>query len=359
MRVGIVGLPNAGKSTLFNALSLAGAETASYPFTTVEPNVAVVPVPDHRLGAVGRTLAASHLVHETIELHDIAGLVRGASTGEGLGNRFLAEIRETDAICHVVRCHSDDQVAHPEGRVDPGADIDTVQTELLYADLEHAERRLERVVKAARSGDRDAVAEQSWLQELVEALGAGRPARSVPVPPDMPAAAGDVRPLTAKPVLYVANVDEGTDEVPEPVARHARESGAEAVAVSARIEAELAELEAGEAAAMRAELGAAASGLERLIRGARRLLDLITFLTGRRGEEVRAWSLERGLTAWHAAGRIHTDMQQGFVRAEVIPWDALVESGGYAGARERGILRLEGRDYVVQDGDVLTIKHTA
>jgi ribosome-binding ATPase len=362
MRIGIVGLPNAGKSSLFNALTRAGAEAANYPFTTIEPNVAVVPVHDPRLQEVASTVGASEIVWDTIDFHDIAGLVAGAHKGEGLGNRFLANIRETDAIVHVVRAHSDEGVVHPEGRVDPLADIATVETELQLADLEQAERRIERVAKQARGGDRVAVAEEAWLAEAVAALQAGRAVRTVPVPDEVPHAARDLGSLTAKPVLFLANVDEGDGEVPAAIAAHAREQGARAVALSARIESELAELDEQDAAAMRAELqiGSAGGGspLERVVREAFALLDLIAFFTAGEGKPAQSWHLRRGLTAWHAAGEIHTDIQKGFVRAEVIGWRELVDAGGYAGARERGTLRLEGRDYVMADGDVLTVKFT-
>jgi len=358
VKVGIVGMPNAGKSSLFNALTRAGAEAANYPFTTIEPNVAIVPVADDRLEQVAELLKASNVVHDTIAFHDIAGLVRGASEGEGLGNKFLANIRETDALVHVVRAHGDDNVIHPEGRVDPRADIDTIETELIYADLEQAERRLERVVKAARGGDKVAVAEGEWLRVLIAALQEGRPARTVPPPADAPHALRDLSPLTAKPVLFVANVDEGDDTVPAEVVEHAAAHGAQAVAVSSRIEAELSELDDEEAAVMREELGIAESGLQRIVRGAFSLLDLIAFFTVGEAKPAQSWHLRRGLTAWHAAGQIHSDIQRGFVRAEVIAWDALLDAGGYGVARERGTLRVEGRDYAMQDGDVLTVKFT-
>jgi GTP-binding protein YchF len=359
VRIGIVGLPNAGKSSLFNALTRAGAEAANYPFTTLEPNVAVVPVPDERLDAVAQTLGSSHTTYETIAFHDIAGLVRGASKGEGLGNQFLANIRETDAIVHVVRAHRDAQVVHPEGRVDPAADIDTIETELIYADLEQAERRLDRVGRQARSLDKALVAEAEWLRQLVEALQQGKPARTVPPPADAPDAIRSLQPLTAKPVLYVANVGEGDPlEVPPEVAAHAERMGAGAVAVSARIEAELSELDHEEAETMREELGAGESGLARVIRAAFELLELISFYTAGEGKEAKAYAIERGTTAWGAAGKVHTDIQRGFVRAEVVSADELVDAGGYAGARERGTLRLEGRDYVMRDGDVMTVKFT-
>ena len=358
MKVGIVGMPNAGKSSLFNALTRAGAEAANYPFTTIEPTVAVVPVVDPRLERVAETIGASEVVWDTIDFHDIAGLVRGAHEGEGLGNKFLANIRETDAIVHVVRAHRDASVIHPEGEVDPLRDVEIIETELIFADLDQAERRHARVVREARGGDRTAVAEEAWLREVIEALGHGRPVRTVPVPEAAPDAARDLGSLTAKPVLFVANVDEGDDAVPEAIAAHAAAQGAGVVAVSSRLEAELAELEDEDAAAMRADLGVAESGLRRVVDGAFALLQLIAFFTAGEAKPAQCWHLRRGLTAWHAAGAIHSDIQRGFVRAEVIGWEALVEAGGYAGARDRGTLRLEGRDYVMADGDVITVKFT-
>ena len=358
MKVGIVGMPNAGKSSLFNALTHAGADAANYPFTTIEPNVAVVPVADERLDAVARVAGASEIVPDTIDFHDIAGLVAGAHSGEGLGNRFLANIRETDAIVHVVRAHHDDSIIHPEGRVDPLADIETIETELVYADLEQAERRHARVVRTARSGDRAAVAEEAWLRELIEALQSGRPARTVPPPADAPHALRDLGPLTAKPVLFVANVDEGSDELPPAIEAHAAAQGARAVAVCSRIEAELSELDDEDAAAMRADLGLSETGLQRVVGGAFALLDLIAFFTAGEDKPAQSWHLQRGRTAWDAAGQIHSDIQRGFVRAEVVGWQELLDAGGYAGARDRGTLRLEGRDYPMRDGDVITVKFT-
>ncbi len=356
MKVGIVGLPNAGKSTLFNALTKGGAQTGDYPFTTIEPNVAIAEVPDERLEQVAATVRSSKLEPATISFHDIAGLVKGASEGEGLGNQFLASIRETDAICHVVRCHTESDVPHPDGRVDPLADIETIETELVLADYDQVERRLGRIGKQAKSGDAEAIAEHGWLQAVHEALAAGRPARSIPVPDAAPNAARDLGGLTTKPILYVANVDEGDGAVPEVVASHAAANGAGAVAVSARIEGELAELDPAEAEEMRESYGVEGSGLARLVRAAYELLELITFFTAGEGKEAVARPLHRGATALEAAGTIHTEIMEAFVKAEAIGWQQLVECGGYAPARDKGLLRIEGRDYLVQDGDVITIK---
>lgn len=351
-------MPNAGKSTLFNALTQAGASSANYPFTTIDPNVAIAPVPDERLDAVAATVAATPIVYDALEVHDIAGLVRGAHAGEGLGNQFLASIRETDAICHVVRAHGDGGVPHPDGNIDPVADAEMVEAELMLSDLDQATRRIERVAKQARSLDPEAVAEQAWLERVIEALEAGRPARSVPIPDDAPDAARNLSALTSKPVLYVANVDEEVTEPPAELAAHAKAAGDDAIALSAKIEEELAEMDAEEQAMMREDLGVGPSGLGRMVRAAYDLLGLISFFTAGEANEARAWSLRRGQSAWHAAGRIHTDIQEGFVKAEVIGWEQLVEDGGYAPARDKGRLRIEGRDYVVADGEVLTIKHT-
>jgi GTP-binding protein YchF len=339
-------------------LSQAGAEAANYPFTTIEPNVAVVPVEDERMQQVADTVKASKIVWDTIAFHDIAGLVAGAHKGEGLGNQFLANIRETDALLHVVRAHTDSGIVHSEGSVDPMRDIATIETELIYADLEQAERRIDRVVRQARGGDKHAIAEQRWLEKVIAALQEGKPVRTVPIPEDAPDAAMLLGSLTVKPVLLVANVNEGDIEVPPAIAEYADAHGARAVAVSARLEAELGALDAADAAEMRSDLGLAESGLQTVVRGAFELLDLIAFFTAGEDKPAQTWHLRRGLSAWHAAGQIHSDIQKGFVRAEVVSWDALVRHGGYAGARENAALRLEGRDYVMSDGDVITVKFT-
>jgi hypothetical protein len=337
MKVGIVGLPNAGKSTFFNALARGRAEAAEYPFTTVDPNVAAVAVPDQRLQRLGQTLGIRRLVPEHLEIVDIAGLVRGAHKGEGLGNRFLGHIRDVDAVVHLVRAFEHPLVAHPHGVVDPVQDLAAVETELLLADLETAERRLEAATKAARSSDRVALAEREVWERTVAELSAGRPA-----PPE-----ADL--LTSKPALVVANVTEGGD-LPASLA------GRRAIAVCARDEAELAELEPEEADAMRMELGLERGALETVVRETYALLGLVTFFTAVGDTEIRARSLARGSTAYDAAGKVHTDMQRGFVRAEVIAWSDLVEAGSFAAARDAGRLRTEGRDYVVADGDVVTIR---
>ena len=356
MRIGIVGLPNAGKSTLFNALTRGGAQIGNYLFTTIEPNVAVAPVPDARLREIARVVGSSEVLPETINFADIAGLVKGASEGEGLGNQFLAAIRESDAICHVVRCHADENVVHPDGSVDPARDIETIETELLLADLDQATRRLDRVEKQAKRGDPEAVAEARWLREVVSALGEGRAVRTVAAEGRAKEAPRRLHALTSKPILYVANVAEGEDQVPAAIAEHARSAGAEVVALSARIENELAELGADEAAELRSEYGLRDSGLKRLTLAAYALLGLITFYTADEDKEAMARSLTRGSWALDAAAAVHTEIAAAFVKAEVIGWEDLIASGGYGGARDRGLLRIEGREYVVRDGDVITIR---
>ena len=363
LAVGIVGLPNVGKSTLFNALTRAGALAANYPFATIDKNVGVVALEDPRLYALQKTFAKEERLPPVVPTHvefvDIAGLVKGAHKGEGLGNQFLAHIREVAAIAHVVRCFPDPNVVHVMGRVDPLEDVEVVETELLLADLASWERRLERLRKEARASR-----EVAPLLEAAEALHAhlsqGRPARTFPLSGEARRLLKETPLLTAKPVIYVANVSEedlpdgaGNPHVAALRARAERE-GAEVVVVSAKLEAELAELSEEEARELLAAYGLEESGLKRLARAGYRALGLLTFFTA--GEkEVRAWTVRRGTKAKEAAGEIHSDMERGFIRAEVIPWDRLVEAGGWARAKERGWVRLEGKDYEVQDGDVLYI----
>jgi ribosome-binding ATPase len=358
LRAGIVGLPNVGKSTLFNALTAQqSALAANYPFATIEPNVGVVPVPDDRLEPLARLVKTTTIVPATVEFLDIAGLVRGASKGEGLGNQFLANIRETDAVIQVVRCFEDEQVHHVEGTVDPRRDIETIQIELALADLSTVERRRERAQKTAKGGDKSARAEIEVIDKLLATLSEGRPARTVELDDSERAVARTLFLLTMKPTIYAANVDEATlaDAGANPHVRTVREiaaaEGAECVPICAQLEAELVELAPEDRLSYLRELGVESSGVDSLIRSAYRLLGLMSFLTA--GEkEVRAWTIPRGTRAPQAAGVIHSDIERGFIRAEVISYEDLTRAGSYAAAREQGLLRLEGKDYVMQEGDV-------
>ncbi len=353
---GIVGLPNVGKSTLFNALTeSAAAEAANYPFCTIEPNVGRVPVPDPRLEVLGRLARSARLVPTQLEVRDIAGLVRGASRGEGLGNRFLAAIREVDAVLHVLRCFEDGDVAHVEGSVDPLRDAELVETELLLADIESLERRREGLIKRARGGDREARAQLALIEQLLPPMQQGVPARAVPLADEQRRQLRLLQLLTAKPVLYVCNVEEAAvatgNAWSERVAAMAARQGAGTVVVSAAIEAELAALAPEERREYLESLGLEEPGLHRVVREGYRLLDLITFFTAG-PKEARAWTVRRGTRAPQAAGVIHSDFERGFICAEVIAFDDYVACGGEQGAKEAGRMRLEGRDYVIQDGDV-------
>jgi GTP-binding protein YchF len=356
-KCGIVGLPNVGKSTLFNALTqTAAAAAANYPFCTIEPNVGDVPVPDERLDTLATIGKSAQVIPTRLTFVDIAGLVRGASKGEGLGNQFLAVIREVDAVAYVVRCFEDDDIIHVEGKIDPISDADTVETELMLADLDSLERRLPQLEKKIRAQDKEAKKAQELIERVLPLLREGKPARLTQISEDEEAAFKGLQLLTAKPVLYVCNVDEASaatgNAFSAKVAERAKAEGAGCVVISAKIESELAELDAPERAAYLSDLGLEEPGLNRLIREGYKLLGLITYFTVG-PKEARAWTVTRGTRAPQAAGVIHTDFEKGFIRAETIAFDDYVSLNGEAGARDAGKLRLEGKEYVVKDGDVL------
>ena len=347
MKLGVVGLPNVGKSTLFNAITQAGAQAANYPFCTIEPNVGVVPVPDERLNVLARMYAPEKLTPTTIEFVDIAGLVRGAYKGEGLGNKFLSHIREVDAIVHV------------DGSVDPARDMETINLELIFADLETIERRADRARKNGKGGDKQCLAEAALCDRIKAHLESGKPVRTMELSDDEHAAVKAMFLLTTKPVIYVANISEDEIGQENPLADKlyaaAKAEGAEALTICAKVEEEIAELSPEEKQAFIEELGIGESGLDKLVKACYKLLGLISYLTAG-PKEVRAWTIERGTKAPQAAGKIHTDFERGFIRAEIVSYDTLMENGTMLACKEKGLIRSEGKDYVMQDGDIVVFR---
>ena len=360
MRLGIVGLPNVGKSTLFNAITKAGAAVANYAFCTIDPNIGVVAVPDKRLDRLAELYKPEKYTPATIEFVDIAGLVRGASKGEGLGNKFLANIREVDAIVHVVRCFEDANVMHVDGATDPVRDIETIDLELILSDMEYMERRIDKTRKMLKGGDKKFQAELEVQEKILACLESGQSARTLAFDEEESMHIKDLFLLTIKPVLYVANIDESALGGPEPewvesVRRIAATENAEVVSISAKIEEEISVLDDEERAVFLADLGLEESGLDKIIKAGYHLLGLMSFLTAG-STEVRAWTIKRGTKAPQAAGKIHSDFERGFIRAEVVAFDDLMASGTYAIAREKGQVRSEGKEYVMQDGDVVLFR---
>ena len=361
MKIGIVGLPNVGKSTLFNAITKAGAESANYPFCTIEPNIGMVCVPDKRIDVLSKMYDTDKSTYATIEFVDIAGLVKGASKGEGLGNKFLSHIRETDAIAHVVRCFKDENIVHVAGKIDPISDIETISLELVFADLETLNKRIDRVAKLTKSGDKKAIAELELLNRIKAHLEEGKPVRTMDMTSEEREIIKDAFFLTDKKVIYVANVSESqlADKENDPnvlkVKEYAKNEGAEVITLCAKLEEDLSELEDEDKELLMQDYGIDESGLDKLIKASYSLLGLISFLTAGK-QECRAWTIKKGTKAPQAAGKIHSDFERGFIKAEVVSYDDLIKYGSMNATKEKGLVRLEGKDYVVQDGDIILFR---